>query len=326
MNANIGSIVDVRVKPLQSALGFIAIGLLLYAMLDTAAELLLYRTGRTNPIYKIDTLAAPSVDWVILGASHAMPLDFDDVNAQLERDTGRSVINLASPGAGPLYNRFVFEHFLHTHRARRLLYVVDSFAFEAKNWNEDRFADAKMLASTPMSVDVAQRLYGYVHREGVTPGALANYLTGFSKINNRARFERDVWEGELQFDRSYRPSASATQKRIAYLYPQPLDAAVRARYLQAFARLVELAQEQGLQVTVTKLPLPRAFRARLPDEEAFNAALNGVLQAHGLALQDYSATLDADTDFFDTDHMGRTGVLAFEQQTLRDLLTAEHAP
>ena len=50
-------------------------------------------------------------DWVILGASHAMPLDFADFNAQMQHETGLQIINLASPGTGPLYNRFVLEHF-----------------------------------------------------------------------------------------------------------------------------------------------------------------------------------------------------------------------
>jgi hypothetical protein len=88
-----------------------------------------------------------TVDWVILGASHAMPLDFADFNAQMERETRLRILNLAAPDAGPLYNRFVLEDFLRAHRARNLLYVVDSFAFYSRTWNEDRFADAKTGAT-----------------------------------------------------------------------------------------------------------------------------------------------------------------------------------
>jgi len=48
----------------------------------------------------------------------------------------------------------------------------------------------------------------------VDPRAVLDYVTGFSKINIRERFQRNMWEGEPQFDRVYRPSTSATAKRI----------------------------------------------------------------------------------------------------------------
>ena len=156
---------------------------------------------------------------MILGASHAMPLDFADFNALMQRETGLRIFNLAAQGTGPLYNRFVFEHFLRAHRTRNLLYVVDLFAFTSRAWNEDRFADAKLIRGTPFAPAIARRLGNYVRRDGVDPRALLDYLSGFSKINNRDRFQRDAWEGEAQFDRVYRSSATAVAQRIAYLYP-----------------------------------------------------------------------------------------------------------
>jgi len=109
----------------KSALLFVAIGLALYAGVYGAAERLMLQTGRSNPFFKIATAPDRTLDWVILGASHAMPLDFADFNAQMQRQTQRQIINLAAPGAGPLYNRFVLEHFLRAHQTRNLLYVVD---------------------------------------------------------------------------------------------------------------------------------------------------------------------------------------------------------
>jgi len=137
----------------KSALLFIAIGLALYAGVYYLAEQLMVQTGRSNPFFKIATAQNSTVDWVILGASHAMPLDFADFNAQMERETQRKILNLAAPGAGPLYNRFVFEHFLREHRARNLLYVVDSFAFYSRTWNEERFTDAKRLETHAVRTD-----------------------------------------------------------------------------------------------------------------------------------------------------------------------------
>ncbi len=204
----------------RAAIAFVGIGLLLYAGVYFGSERLVYRNGHSNPLFKIATTDVRAFDWVILGASHAMPLDFDEFNRLMEGETGLRIINLASPGTGPLYNRFVLEAFLHHHTAKNVLYVVDSFAFYSRVWNEDRFADAKLLRATPFDPTTARLLARYSWSEGVDPRAVADYISGFSKINNRDRFQKDVWEGEPQFDRVYRPSAAATKSRIAYLFPE----------------------------------------------------------------------------------------------------------
>ncbi len=228
-------------RPGKSALLFIAIGLALYAGVYYASEQLLYRTGKTNPFYKIATGERTDFDWAILGASHAMPLDFSDFNGFMERETGLRIINLAAPGTGPLYNRFVLEDLLTKHRVRNLLYVVDSFAFYSALWNEERFSDAKLLRRTPASLAIALRLVDYSRNSGVDPRAVLDYVSGFSKINNRERFEPDIWEGEKQFDRVYRTSATAIKSRIDYLYPKsPLETDF-SRYMTEFQLLIALA-------------------------------------------------------------------------------------
>jgi hypothetical protein len=305
---------------LGPALLFMAIALALYAALYVASEQLLRRNGHSNPLFKIDQLSETSVDWVVLGASHAMPLDFDDVNAGIERASGQRIVQLAGPGTGPLYNRFVFEHFLHRHNTRNLLYVVDAFAFYSRTWNEDRFSDAKLLRRTPWDAALAARLARYVRDEGVEVGALLDFASGFSKINNRERFERDVWEGETQFERAARPARGAIAKRIAYLYPDKTTPQALARYLRGFDTLLALARQQGVQVLVVKMPLPREFRQQLPDETAFEEGLAHVVAAHGARLADLSAAIDDSRSYFDTDHLNRAGLQAFIDRSLTPLL------
>jgi hypothetical protein len=299
---------------------FAGIGLLIYALLFAGSEWLIHRNGRMNPIFKIDT-AAGDFDWVILGASHAMPLDFDGFNAEMERRTGRRILNLAGPGTGPLYNRFVLQHFLGARHTRNVLYVADGFAFRAPMWNEERFSDSGLIARTPFHFSLAVRLGSYVLRDGVDIRALADYLTGFSKLNNRNRFTRDLWEGEASFDRIFRPSPSAEKKRADYLYPPVADEeASRERYLAAFAELVEVAETSGVKVTVIKMPLPPRFTSLLQGEAAFDAALASLLERYELSVLDYSGTV-ADTRFYaDTDHLNRAGAVEFFETTLKDVL------
>lgn len=303
---------------------FVALGLLLYGILYWGAERLTMRTGHANPLFKIATLADARVDWVILGASHAMPLDFADFNEVMQRQAGVRIVNLASPGTGPLYNRFVLQRFLAAHQATNLLYVVDSFAFAARDWNEDRFTDNKLLARTPFDPATARTLAGYCLRDGVDWRGWLDYVTGFSKINNRDRFERDIWVGETQFDRVYRPSASADRQRIAYLYPNgaPTTAALQ-RYMTGFESVAAMARRRGMRVYVVKMPAPARFRAQLPGEAAFDAALAPVLQRWNVPLYDLSAALDQPKYYFDTDHLNRAGVTALFEQRLKAILAVE---
>lgn len=309
----------------RSALLFIIIGLALYAGVYNAAERIMASTAHSNAFHKIAAAPDQAVDWVILGASHAMPLDFADFNVMMERETGQRILNLAAPGAGPLYNRFVLEHFLRAHRTRNLLYVVDSFAFYSKTWNEERFADAKLLRRTPLDPAIAACLWDYVRREGVDGRALLDYVTGFSKINNRERFQRDAWEGEAQFERVYPPSARALTRRIAYLYPDQAPGAQRARYLESFSALLALARQHGIRVVVIKMSVPPAYQKQLPGEAEFDAALMRALAAGGAGFQDFSAALDDPEFYFDTDHLNRAGLTAFFAGHLKPVLDAAKA-
>jgi hypothetical protein len=305
---------------LRPALLFVAIGLAIYLALYAASEALVWRHGRSNPLFKVARLEQADVDWVVLGASHAMPLDFDDFNAGLQRASGQRLLHLAGPGTGPLYNRFVLEQFLQRHRARQLLYAVDAFAFYSRTWNEERFSDARLLRRTPWDPAVAAGLMRYVRDEGVDMRAWLDYVSGFSKINNRERFEADAWEGEAQFERVARPSKSAISKRIAYLYPHQTHAAARERYLAAFSALLDLARRHGMQVVLVKMPLPAALRAQIPGEAEFDAALQRVAALHGARLVDFSGTLPDARLYFDTDHLNRQGLTAFAETALLPLL------
>jgi hypothetical protein len=313
-------------KLARATLAFVAIGLAIYVGLYAAAERLVERTAHANPLHKIEAAGDATFDWVILGASHAMPLDFADFNAQvLEKSTGLRIINLAAQGTGPLYQRFVLEEFLRGHKARNVLYAVDSFAFYSRLWNEDRFADAKLLRRTPFDREVACRMWGYARAEGVDPRAVLDYASGFSKINNRERFERDAWEGEAQFDRVYRGSSSAVAKRIEYLYPDSPSPETLERYLREFASLVDTARSAGMNVVVIKMPVPSAYLGRLPSEDAFDADLARTLAPRAIAARDFSRSIPEARFYFDTDHLNREGLSRFVEHDLKAVLT-EPAP
>lgn len=299
---------------------FVAIGLVIYAVLLAAAEVLVRRTGDANPVHRIITAERAAYDWIVLGASHAMPLDFQDFGARIEAETGRTVLNLAATGTGPLYHRFVAERYFANHKTGAVLVVVDSFGFYSAQWNEERFGDRDLLARTPLDMTTLA-LYARYMAEGVDPRAVLDYATGFSKINNHDRFQPDEWEAEARFTRSARPSDLADEERIVYLYPEPPTPTARSRYMADLVALVRRAQAAGADVVAVKLPLPARFRAMLPDEEAFNRALREALDKEGAGFRDYSDVLPEPRYYFDPDHLNRQGAELLLERYLGDLLT-----
>ena len=109
-------------------------------------------------------------------------------------------------------------------------------------------------------------------------------------------------------------------QRIAYLYPDATTPALCARYLKQFADLIATAREHGIRVIAIKLPLPALFRDRLPNEAAFDDAVQIVLTERAVPLRDLSAALDNPNFYFDTDHLNRAGVTESFQQLLKPLL------
>lgn len=300
---------------------FVVVGLAIYAALAVASEVLARRTGHANAFYKIEAAGSVEFDWVIVGASHAMPLDFDGVNSEMEKDTGLRILNLAAQGAGPLYNRLALDHFFRSHRTRNVMYALDEFALYSRVWNEDRVADGKLLARTPFRLAIARDLGGMAWTHGVDPRAVLSYATGFAKVNNRERFSIDLWEGENQFDRVARPSEAAVTKRISYLYPESTGTSALKRYATELDRLVVTAQAQDARVTVVRMPLPQSFRDRLPEAEEAKAILQALSSRRQVKILDFSTALPELKFYFDTDHLNRAGVTEFFDKQFRSVLT-----
>ena len=293
------------------ALRFTTGALVVYALLFAGSEALVRLNGHANALYKISQAGAEPYDVLILGASHAMPLDFDGMNVHVEALAHGRVLNLAAQGTGPIYQGFALDEFLRRHRARRVIYAVDGFAFRARDWNEDRLSDPGLLAHTPLSPGTARHLGSYVVHEGVDFRGWLDYVTGFSKVNDAKRFERDAWEGEAQFERSWRPSSSAVGKRISYLYPKGMDDAALKRTMSALDRVADSVRARGSELIIIRMPLPDAFRTQLPPDRAFDDALSRWVAVRRIGYRDFSAAIPEPGFYFDSDHLNREGVRRF---------------
>lgn len=298
------------------AVPFVLVGLVLYAGLYAESEHLIRTHAKRNRFYAVQAARPSRYDYVILGASHAAALDYDGMSARLEAMTGRKILNLSVTGGGVIVNRLLLEYFLTAHETTAVVYVVDSFAFYARTWNEDRLHDTRLFARAPFDPVLARLLA----RNPAARLVALDYLSGFSKINNPDRFQPDVNDDErTRFDKTYRPVPQLDQQRLDYLYPEAPQS-VRDHYLTEFEDLLRDAESRNVRVIVIKPPVPARIYQRLPHEAEFDVALKTILDRHGVAFSDFSRTDNDDRFFFDTDHLNRAGVLNFFEHHLKDTL------
>ncbi|MGR3322999.1 MAG: hypothetical protein ACU0DK_13820 [Pseudooceanicola sp.] len=305
----------------RSILAFAGLALLLYASVAFVAEFTVGRGEGDAPFRRLLSARGVPVDVAVLGASHALPLRFGGVPERLEAETGQSMLVLAEVGAGPLYALFVARQALRDLPPRRVVYVLDDFAFFSDDWNEERVADRGLLRQTPWRFSTARILTGLVLREGVPAGGLADYLTGFSKVNPPDRFPQAGWVGEAGFDRGFRPSRHAISSRAAYLYPDGTSDGVAGRYLDALEEMLRDLRAEGVEVSILRLPVSEPFRTALPDVAGFEHALAERLHRLEVPVHDLRGTVGDPALFFDTDHLNREGIDTLYASHLRDILS-----
>ncbi len=306
----------------QSALLFMAIALALYAALYVASEQLLRRNGHSNPLFKIANCAKSERR---LGRCSARRTRCRWISTTSTRASsaprGQRIVQLAAPGTGPLYNRFVFEHFLHRHNTRNLLYVVDAFAFYSRTWNEDRFSDAKLLRRTPWDAALAARLARYVRDEGVEVGALLDLRQWFFE-DQQPRALRARCLGRRGAVRAcsatgawrHRPSASPTCTRT-----RPRLRRWRATCAGS-TPCWPWRDSRACRCWSSRCRCRGNFVSNCPTRRPSTRRLAHVLAAHGARLADLSAAIDDPRSYFDTDHLNRAGLQAFIDRSLTPLL------
>lgn len=302
---------------LRRWLGFVVLGLALYAGLYVLAERQVRASGEANRFFLIAATPPTTFDTVILGASHAMPLGYGGMQEVLEEASGTSILNLAIEGAGPVPNAFVLDAFLRRHQLRHLVYVVDSFAFLADDWNEKRLDDADLFRRAPLDSSL---IATFIKHPATWP-RLLEYLSGFAKINALWRLGPDRTDAELtKFDRTWRPIPQIDSQRIGYLFSVAEGAEAEARYLGELQAMITRVQADGARVTLLKVPTPPRYRDLLPDEPGFDARITALADATGADFVDHSALLPGDEFYYDTDHMNRAGVEAYAKDGLVALL------
>ena len=296
---------------------FLAVGLVIYFGVYAYAENLVMTYGQHSRWFMIATAPKKDYDIVILGASHAMPFAYDDMNEGLEEATDASIINLSIEGGGIVPARFNLDYFLADHSTSNVVYVLDSFVFYSRQWNEERINDPKLAKRAPFDLALAKTLWKYPAARDLLPG----YVSGFYKINNSDRFALDISDNEGKaFDKVYRANNAIDRQRLAYLFPKVIDQDLLKGYFASFKEMAEMLHARGIKLTVIRTPLPNRVSQKLTGEAEFNAKIQDILTPYGFQMHDFSGVDNDDAFYYDTDHLNRAGVVNFMDNHLVDVL------
>lgn len=304
----------------------VLVALVLYGGVYAYVESLARAYGDRNPFHKVATVRSDSPALLIVGASHALPLVYDGMNAVVEERLGMPVVNLAMQGGGVVPNRLLIDYFLREHGAASVsgvVYVLDSFVFDSAEWNEERLVDNKVWQKAPLDRQLIASLWSATRTMNVSSATFWNYASGFLKVNDPASWRQtDVWPDESKFDDAYSPNRFQERARITYLFPRGVSESVRSGYEQQFRELARELAAAGVPLVVVAPPLRDAFLDAIPSLEEREARVRALMDELGVTFHDFSRGGYEDALFLDPDHLNRAGALRFLEQDLAPVVEA----
>ncbi len=305
---------------LKRAILFVLVGLVIYLGFYLLSEKLVYKHTLRNRFFIARTTPPCSADYVILGASHAMILSFEDMNKKLEEMTGTKIVNLATLGSGIVPNRLFLDYFLLRHNTKGVIYLLDSGVFMKREANEGRLDDSKLFNRAPFDPELLALLRSYHARGLVGVNPILDYAAGFSKVSNGKRFSPDLHEMELIFGKRYRPNLKEIKTRIASTDPALIDEKLFGRYLDLLAEMIDALKARGIRVIACRPALPGMYLENKPHEDLFDQRIKAVLEPRQVPFQDFSKTIPEYRYYFDTDHLNRFGVPIFFERHFKQFL------
>jgi hypothetical protein len=269
-----------------------------------------------NPLARTVNSAPQATDVVVLGASRAATLGFPEIRELVERNTGRSVTVLATDGYGILPNALLLDVLLRKTHPQTVVQVVDTFALLSPRWNEDQLESGNLYAHSPLDDDILEVL----KQDPLTSGKTYAYMLGLGGEKGSGEARAAEMRSPVDFDRTHVPNEQLDAHRVAELYGDS-RAELIAGYVSRLGGMAQAARGAGSEFLLLFMPVPPHFSARLPEAHyAVIRQIRDMAEQLDLCVLDHMDVLPGEENYYDTDHLNRTGAERYASGLLAELL------
>lgn len=257
-------------------------------------------------------LPEDSLDLVILGSSHAM-CSYDPY--AIEKNLGLNAYNLGTALQQPDTAYYLLKEVLKTQKPKYLIYDVYFKVMLDEYSNEQALTVLKELRPS-------QNAFAHFWRNLNLEGKVSyynNWLNPFGKIQSVMENPAPVEVPEAYLGRGFYSSHGVVDPNLLEESEHPFATefnGFNARQVTFLKKLINLAQENGIQVILTSAPLPPTIFSRVDYYDAVLAEVNEVAQLFNVPHLDFTASsgnMLVDTDFADQGHLNRAGCAKFTE-------------
>ena len=258
------------------------------------------------------SLPVNSLDVIILGSSHAM-CSYDP--AKIEENLGLSTFNLGTALQQPDTAYYLLKEVLKTQTPKYLIYDVYFKTMQDEYSNEQALTVLKELN---MSKNALALFWSNLNMDGKV-SYYNNWISPFGKIQDVMEnpTPRQNTPPESYLGRGFYSSNGVVSSDLLEeeKHPFPIEyQGFHSRQVTYLKKLINLAQENGIEVILTSTPLPPTIFSRISYYDEVLADTRKIADEHKVDFFDFTAPscqFLVDTDFADQGHLNQKGCTKF---------------
>ena len=257
-------------------------------------------------------LPVNSLDVIILGSSHAM-CSYDPT--KIQEDLNLSTFNLGTALQQPDTAYYLLKEVLKTQKPKYLIYDVYFKTMQDEYSNEQALTVLKELH---MSKNAIALFWSNLNMDGKV-SYYNNWVSPFGKIQDVMEnpVPRQLTPPESYLGRGFYSSKGVVAADLlkAEKHPFPTEyQGFHSRQVTYLKKLINLAQENGIEVILTGAPLPPTIFSRISYYDNVLDEVRNIADEHNVEFYDFAVPACQfleDTDFADQGHLNQTGCNKF---------------